>query len=327
MRVSATGLRDWGTLVLLVLALSVCVFYLTAGLAPLHPDNRHTFVTSHIEAARHAELRQEWRPRVLSNGAADLVSRLVWMGGVRSPDLHLTVTVGLYSALWLLLANAVLLWGFGRRALFLIWGVFAAVVFGYCPGIVNRVYPWDLPALFFFSAFVACYHRKAYKALPVVILLGLLFKETTAVLCLSFFFLDIPMRERLRYFIVTAVLFVAAKVSVDLAVHNRIPFFSMTSSPPAGGSPRFVANLRTLAGAHLAHPVFINAGTLVALAILPGRSRALSMVRWVAIAFAVNTFFFAMIDEYRIWFELAPLAVYVLASRFEAGGAETAVTT
>jgi hypothetical protein len=193
-------------------------------------------------------------------------------------------------------------------------------VFGYCPGIVNRVYPWDLPALFFFSAFVACYHRKVYRAIPVVILLGLLFKETTAVLCLSFLFLDIPMRDRLRYFIVTAVLFVVAKVSIDLAVRNPTPFFSMTTSRPSGGGPRIMANLRTLATASLAHPVFINAGTLVALAILPGRSRTLTMLRWLAIAFTVNTFFFAMIDEYRIWFELAPLAVYALASRFEAGG-------
>ncbi len=157
-----------------------------------------------------------------------------------------------------------------------------------------------------------------------MILLGLLFKETTAVLCISFFFLDIPMKERLRYFVVTAALFVAAKVSVDLAVGNRIPFFSMTTSPPTGGSPRIVENLRILASARLAHPVLINAGTLVALAVLPGRSRTLTMARWVAIAFTVNTFFFAMIDEYRIWFELAPLAVYALACRFEAGGPEAA---
>ncbi len=103
---------------------------------------------------------------MLSTAAADLVSGLVRSAGVRSPDFHLMVTVGLYSALWLLLTNAVLLWGFGKRALFLMWGVFAAVVFGYCPGVVSRVYPWDLPALFFFAAFVACYHRKVLQSAP-----------------------------------------------------------------------------------------------------------------------------------------------------------------
>jgi hypothetical protein len=318
MRVSAVGFRECGILVLLVLALSVCVFYLTAALAPLNSANLDTFITSGLDKAHRQDLRQEWRPRVLSNAAAGLVADFLWDRGIRSPELHVRLTVGLYSALWLLLANAALLWGFRKRALFLIWGVFAAVVFGYCPGVDTRVYPWDLPALFFFCAFVACYHRRAYRAIPVVILLGLLFKETTAVLCLAFLFLDVPMKERLRYFVVTATLFVAVKVGIDLAVRNPVPFFSMTTRPPAGGSPRFVENLRTLASVRLAHPIFINAGTLVALAALPGRSRALSMVRWVAAAFAASTLFFGMISEYRIWFELAPLAAYALAERFNA---------
>jgi hypothetical protein len=324
MRVSATGLRDWGTLVFLALALSVCAFYVTAAIAPLNPANLDTFVPSHFEGVSRQEVRQEWRPRVLSSGAAELVSNAVWAAGARSPGIHLMTTVGLYSALWLLLTNAVLLWGLGRRALFVMWGVFAAVVFGYCPALIDRVYPWDMPSLFFFAAFVACYHRRVYKAIPVVILLGLFFKETTAVLCLSFLFLDVPMRERLRYFVVTAALFVIAKVAVDLAVRNPMPFFSMTAHQPHGGAPRITANLRTLVTAYPANPVFINAGTLLALAVVPGRSRTLAMVRWIAIAFAVSTFFFGMVNEYRIWFELAPLAVYALACRFEAGGPEAA---
>jgi hypothetical protein len=322
-RVSATAVRDWAALVLLAAALCVCAFYLTASVAPLTPDNGRTFMAPQFAAARGIELRQEWRPRVLSVGVADLLARRLWSAGVRPPELHLMVTVGSYSAIWIALCSVVLLWGFGKRAIVLMWGVLAAVTFAYCPGVATRVYPWDMPALFFFSAFVALYHRGMYRALPVVILAGLPFKETTGVLCLAFLFLDIPIRERLRYLIVTAVLFAGLKVAIDVAVHNPVPFFSMTSRTPNEGTLRLVENLRAIARPQIAHPVLINAGMLVALALVPGRGRAVWMVRWVAAAFAVNTLLFAMIEEYRIWLELAPLAAWVLAERFVWGtGAE-----
>jgi hypothetical protein len=314
--------RDWVALALVAVALCVCAFYLTASVAPLNPDNNRTFMASQFATARGAELRQEWRPRVLSVAAADLVADRLWSAGVRPPELHLMVTVGLYSAIWMALCCAVLLWGFGRRALVLVWGVLAAVTFAYAPGVATRVYPWDFPALFFFSAFASLYHRRIYKALPVVILAGLPFKETTAVLCLSFLFLDLPMKERLRYLAVTAVLFAGLKVAIDAAVHNPVPFLSMTSRTPNEGTLRLVENLRSIARPQIAHPVLINAGTLVALAVVPGRGRTARMTRWVAIAFAANTLMFAIIEEYRIWLELAPLAAWVLADRFAPGGRE-----
>lgn len=319
MPASASAVRDWVVLALLALALCVCTYHLTASLAFLHPDNAHTFVTAHLDDIRYGELRQEWRPRVLSIGSADVIAEFLWKQGIRDALTHLPLTIGLHSAFWLLLVNAALLWAFRRRAVVLMWGVFAAVVFGYCPGVVDRVYPWDLPALFFFTAFVACYHRRIYGALPVIVLAGLLFKETTAVLCLAFFFLDIPVKTRVRYAVVTAALFVAVKVIADLAVGNPVPFFSMTVRPPDGGTTRAMENLRIVARAALAHPVFINAGTLVALAVVSARNPAARMARWVAAAFAVNTLAFAVINEYRIWIELAPLAVYVLAQRFYPG--------
>lgn len=326
MTASAPAIRDWAVLVLLALALSVCAYHLAASLAFLHPDNAHTFVTAHLDDIRYDELRQEWKPRILSIGAADVIAEYLWKQGVRNAQVHLPLTIGIHSAFWLLLVNAALLWGFRRRAVFLMWGVFAAVVFGYCPGVVNRVYPWDLPALFFFAAFVACYHRRAYRALPVIVLAGLLFKETTAVLCLAPFFLDIPMKRRLRYALVTAALFVIVKVATDVAVGTPVPFFSMTVRPPDGGTSRLAENVRILGRATLAHPVFINAGTLVALAVVSARNPAARMARWVAAAFAVNTLAFAVIDEYRIWLELAPLAAYVLAQRFHPGEYEQAAT-
>jgi len=321
-RVSSAVIRDWTALALLAVALCVCAFYLTASVAPMNPHNGQTFMASQFAAAGGVELRQEWRPRVMSVAAAAFVADRLWSAGLRPPELHLMVTVGFYSAIWMALCCAVLLWGFGRRALVLAWGVLAAVTFAYAPGVATRVYPWDFPALFFFSAFVALYHRRIYKALPVVILAGLPFKETTAVLCLSFLFLDLPMKVRLRYLIVTAVLFAGLKVAIDIAVHNPVPFFSMTSRTPNEGALRLVENLKSIARPQIAHPILINAGTLVALALVRGRGRTVWMARSVAIAFAANTLMFAVIEEYRIWLELAPLAAWILAERFAWGGSE-----
>ena len=303
-------------LVFLAAALSVVLFHMTVHLAPIRSDNRKTFISSNASLTEYLQLRSEWRPRVLSNAGAHVCS--VIAGKVmESPETHLQTTVGIYSAGWFLLISLSLILGFGRRALVFMWGIFAAVVFGYAPGLVSRVYPWDMPALFFYTLFVICYHRGFHRLLPAVIVVGALFKETTAALCLALLFLPIPWRSRIKYAVVAVGCFVAVKVATDMAVGNPVPFFSPSIRPPGSGKLRLAGNWADLLHTPLsAHPVWINAGSLLALMVLPGKDRTLLMLKCVAASLAMSLFVFAEIREYRIWFEVAPLAVYALARRF-----------
>jgi len=310
----AMTFRDVAILAFLAVAMSAVVLHLTIHLAPLCADNKETFGAAQGSFRACLDLRKEWRPRILSNLSARLCGRAcLWV--TTEPERHLKATIGVYSAGWLLLTNAVVILGFGRRALPLMWGVFAAVVFGYSPGVDIRVFPWDLPALFWFTAFLVCWEQGRYGLVSAVILAGAPFKETTVVLCAAILFFPLPWRRRIIQAALTGAGFVVLKVAVDAAVGNPLPFFSMSSSFPVTG-PLIIFNFKTLLLPRLAHPVWINAGTLMAFLVLPGRSRTLLMLKTVVLLFAVNLFVFGMIREFRIWFEAAPLAVYGLLLHF-----------
>jgi hypothetical protein len=144
---------------------------------------------------------------------------------------------------------------------------------------------------------------KGWRALlPVAILGGPPFKETTGVLCAAFLLLNAPRRERLAWALGTAAAFVALKVGIDVALGSSVPFLSLSFHQPVGRQHlRIVSNPEALWESRLFwHPVWINAGTLAALLLLPGRDRTLCMLKSVALLFTVSTFFAGNIVEYRI---------------------------
>jgi len=126
-------------------------------------------------------------------------------------------------------------------------------------------------------------------------------------------FRPIPWRRRGVWSAALAGGFLVLKLAVDLAVQNPVPLFSPTVQPPDGGSCRLGQNLRLLLSSPLAHPIWLNAGTLAALALIPSRIRLVSLTRTVAVCFALSIFVFGVVSEYRIWFEMAPLAVVALS--------------
>jgi len=307
--------RDVFVLLVLVAALSATVYHLTSDLAPRNEASSLTFVRSNASLENYHRLRQEWRSRVGANGAAHLVSEAV-ADGRPTGRAHLRRTVATHSAIWLALVNVTLLAGLGRRALVIIWGVFAAVVFGYAPGLVSRIYPWDLPALFWFTLALVLWHHGRWRWLVAAIAVGVVFKESTVALLAALLLRDDPWRRRWRLLAVATAIVVAVKLAVDLAVANPATLMTATTRPPDGGGMRLWANLQLLWPVTFAHPMWLNAGTLLTLLILPGRERWLLTLKAVAAVFVGATFLFGVVSEYRIWFELAPLAVYALARRY-----------
>lgn len=304
--------------ILLLIALAPCVIlgHITAETAARDPDNELTFLTATASWEHYLELRQEWRPRILSNLSAHTASRIA-RAATDDPILILRRTISFHSSGWLLLMNITLIAAWGRKAMPFIWGIFAAVMFGYASGLDKRIYPWDLPGLYLFALFVICHARRWHRALPFVIAAGPLFKETTIVLCIApIFLMDGPMRARLIRVGLWLLLFGIVKIIVDLFVGNPLPFFSMSVHPPGTDSFRVMSNLRGAIQPRFANPLLINAGTLAAFLLLPNTDSTLRMFKCIAVIFALNLLVFGRILEYRIWFELAPLAIYALLCHF-----------
>ncbi len=127
-------------------------------------------------------LRQEWRPRILSNGMAHLFNR--WTAGFSQDHFsHLQWTDSLYSLLWLPPPGRGIVAGIGKAR--------PAFPLGADDGPWLRLPPWAcLPRLSLGSAGAHSSSPSSSDStteeltpwLPVVILTGALFKETTIAL-------------------------------------------------------------------------------------------------------------------------------------------------
>jgi len=295
--------------VVLAGGLGIMAYHLAASLSMGNPHNDLAFRQAVESWDQYLDLRQEWRPRIGAAASAKLANVI---SASSDTEKQLRNAVGLHSALWMLATMGVLVAGFGRRALPLMWGVAAAVAFGYTPGLVSRVYPWDLPALFFFTAFTVVLARERWNWLPAVILVGALFKETTAVLCIAPLFLSGPWRRRIIWTGSLMAAFLVVKVGVDLLVQNPVPLLSPTVHPPEGDTWRLAENVKLLWRPPYTHPIWINAGTLVAVFAIPWRQPNGHLIRTIAVCFAGSIMIFGVASEYRIWFEMIPLCVLAL---------------
>ena len=297
---------------LVSIALTILAMDMGALLANRHEDNRITFHSLTGTWSQYLELRQEWRPRILSNFLASQVAQRV--EGLAITDAgRMSIAAAAWTGGWYFLICLALTFFSGKRALYYLFGFFSCFAFGYLPTVNVRVYPWDLPALFIFTSFVLLLKRGFVSPLFVLLPIGMLFKETTIVLCLVFLFLPSPWERRIRDFAVATGLCLLAKMALDVAVGISLPGMSMTTGDET--SSNILANLRALVHVDhhfLVNPLLVNAGTLLALFLLPHRDSRVLMLKIVALFFTANLLLFGRITEYRIWFEMIPLALYSL---------------
>jgi hypothetical protein len=269
-----------------------------------------------------SELQQEWRTRILSNFLAGRVVNLVEeIYGATDRQAAMQRVAALWSFVWLLMINLNFVVVDRERALLYIFGTFAAVSFAYTPGIgATRIYPWDLPSLFFFSSAVALLKLHREEGLVVLIPIAILFKETAILLVIAFLFWpDVSVRRRLAALLVTLLGAFILKGIVDLVTANPSPVMTMTLRDGTGVY-RYVTNMKHLLAVRpwTSHPVFINAGLLASLFVLPPGDRPIAMLQLIALLFILGNFFFANIVEYRIWFEVIPLSLYAIDLYFGA---------
>lgn len=306
------ALRRFAPVAIVSLSLAMALYYQALLVAPLHFHSEQAFYD--LENVWPPALVQAWKSRVLSLLGARWLAAAVPLPpelptSLETPSLA-TLGIALWVALWFLAISAILIAARRERALFPILGSYAGVVFGYSVGLDLRIYPWDMPALAVFTAFVALIQSGRPPAwILLAIWAGMPFKETAAVLCLFPLALEMSWRQRAAWAGAALLGCVAIKVGIDLATQNGAVGLTMAVESFYDEGPLWWWNLRQLS---LGYPLLVNGGTLLAFLLLPGASRTLVAFKAIALAFVAGNFLFGIVTEARIWFEMIPLALYGL---------------
>jgi hypothetical protein len=187
-------------------------------------------------------------------------------------------------------------------------GVMAGLVCNAMPELRPYILPWDMPAMFFFTAAFVAYRRKWWVALMVAVLLGALIKET--VLVAAFFLLGAPWKWWTR---AGAILALAA--TSQLIVKAITPVGASLSWTVALGN--FGSNLHPTTLLKLWPDIFANGGGLVLLVWCLTKKRDWPL--WLVVAAFVLGLKYTEIScglygpgqppytEFRDWSELLPL--------------------
>lgn len=207
------------------------------------------------------------------------------------------------SALWLGLAD----W---RLRVLAMLANFSAIAFAYLPAILGgeatRIYPWDLPALFFMTLVLLLIERSTPLIVSaLVVFVGMFMKETVGIVFL------LPLaRRQFRHALVLLGAAVAGRVIAKAITGWQPGFVELVGycSPEEPNALRIWYNLRySFQWEHAFQPLFTNAGWLLAAPLFmkkSGRPMLLLMA-----AFTALTLLCGVIHEYRIWLEAMPMAL------------------
>ncbi len=245
-----------------------------------------------------------WKPRTL---ALRLAGWYVGIGIQPGAIDYETVyySIARYNAIWMLLTYFVILAAY-RKPLPHMFGTFAAASLAYNPNVgVPGVMPWDMPAMFFFTVFVALVVTRRTQHIVWLAPLATGFKETAMVLPFAILFDNqFSFRKRGAAFVTGILLCFAVKAAMGLWCGGAL-IHSMTTRHSGN-------NLTYLLTPILENPLLVNGGTLLVLLLMPIRDRIDMALRAVAVCFLYGIFKYGNMIEYRIFFEMIPVALAAL---------------
>ena len=329
---------DYVIPVILLAGTALAVFSLALDIAPAFGISLKTFASfSNGLGAYISQVEAAWRPRLFSNLLASLAVRvsrsILTRVSIPLAGDPVQLAVGLWTLAWYSLTGLLFIGWLKKRSVFYIFGLFAGVVFGYLPiggslgaNIVkNYIYPWDLPALFIFSLFTLLFVKDRYRWLLGLIVIGVGFKETAMILCAVCSRRDFSgarwnpfqkgfweqfRKESWFLFAVSLALSLTLKISIGFLVKAPSSFLTMdTIDNGTTTTPLILVNLKQLLGLF---PFLVNAGTLLAFFLLPTIDEKIRSMKYIALAFLLGNLFFGIFNEYRIWFEMIPFALYAI---------------
>jgi hypothetical protein len=226
------------------------------------------------------------------------------------------VIFGLWHAAWLGLLFALLIM-YRKDALLIILGVFGGLMYNFIVPAGQWFYPWDMPTMFFFTWACLLYDKRQLFPLLVVVWVGSLFKET--VMCCTLLVLlgeHWPWRKRISGFAATTIAFLLTRKLLMVSCGVETSFSTVSTYDPWA---LLVDNMYHLFSFNPNHGLFINAGALLAMMMIPWRSRRDVIFKVFAMAFIAGQFLCGSICEFRDWYELLPLGWMVISEALPRG--------
>ncbi len=131
-------------------------------------NNITTFTAFSSGIETYYEMTPAWRTRLFSNFLAFQLSQLLTQFPTLNSILHKIASYGndfhlsvvLWTICWYLLISFVYILGMRKHSILYILGTSASLSFGYLRQVSERIYPWDMPALFIFTIFILLFHPK-----------------------------------------------------------------------------------------------------------------------------------------------------------------------
>lgn len=310
----AQALRIAG-LAVIIAGLSVALFDLAGKTSRQGVHSHATFLRLQTESvAVIPSLQKAWAPRVASLILShQLVRALEKPPGAVEGDEQTARAVAYWTAGWFVAIALLFVIAFRSESLFFIWGTFAGVIFGYL--LDPKVYSWDMTSLFVFSLVAVLLAKKSSPdgitvlATGIIIAAGVLFKETSAVLAIFPLFLCRNSRWLHRILMTMAIGTSALAVKVAINYLQTGSVFTLATDSFYDDRTLLAWNMQIFSE----EPILLaNAGMILALLLLPSMKADLLFYKAVTILFIVGNFLFGVVNEYRIWFELIPLALLAL---------------
>lgn len=315
-------LLDYFIPILIALGASIVLFNRAAVLANPNGDIFYTFHALSDGLENYYDFSTAWKPRIFSNALAALcVYGSKWILTKTSvPMVRDYFDLAIASWTWSWFLAICLSWIIfqKRNSLLYIFGTFTAISFGFISRttMAVRIYPWDMPALFFFTIFVILFSQKKYWWIFALLPIGMGFKETVFILCISFLFAEYPWKQRLLMVAGSALLCILMKIGIDLYTHAPV-FFTMQTAPNPERD-EFVYLFSNLNSYKEVLPFFINSGTLLAFYLLPHVEKNILYLKLISIPFILGNLIYGNLIEYRIWYEMIPFALYSFHSAINA---------
>ena len=241
----------------------------------------------------------------------------------KAAQLHRLINIfGLYHACWLLLLFLCIILAL-RYSLLINLGIFAGLMYNFSPTSGPYFYPWDMPAMLFFTLAVLFFERRKIWMMAAAICAGAFFKETALVCALLIFFVDQwKWTRKVLAFAGLILVYMIGKKCLLTHLNIAAPMFSPGDAVHLRGSfspsaliNGFLDNVRALFSPTLNSIFFVNAGTLAAVLVLGWQRRFLPYMT-VIVAFIAGLFLFARspgISETRDFMEVLPLSLILLS--------------
>ncbi|HEU5397371.1 MAG TPA: hypothetical protein VFV81_09400 [Verrucomicrobiae bacterium] len=210
------------------------------------------------------------------------------------------VCYGAYNGLWVLLLLVTLIFVL-RNAYLPMLGVLAGLAGNSVLNWPPYYMPWDMPAMFFFTAAYLCYRKKWWVPLLAIVFIGSFFKET--ILLGALFALNAPWKWRGRVGAIVGVIVLATLLDrLWMPVHSAPAWYYSIQLWRSRFSLKSLLDL---------WPVLMaNTGGVIFLVIYLVRLRDWPLRLVVAIFIAgqcLNDIGYGVYNELRVWCELLPL--------------------